>query len=321
GDSSVTGNITVTATFAIDTYTLTYSAGANGSISGTSPQTVDHGSDGSAVTAVANSGYHFVNWSDASTANPRTDTSITKDTSVTANFELNRMKLAVKVLLQGPYNTGTGLMNTSLYSSGHLASHFVGATIPDNAVDSIKIEIRDSLTSGISVITKSVPAWLMADGSIRDFTDTTKGYVTVDTTAGNFYVVIRHRNHLAIMSASPVAIGADSTYYNFTTAQTQAYNAAALPMKDMTGSGPFAMWAGDVNGNGTIKYNGGQNDRSLIFTLLGGTDITATLNGYYKEDVNLNGIVKYNGGQNDRSIIFTNLGGSDITATKSTTVP
>ena len=34
---------TVTANFAINTYTLTYTAGANGTITGTAPQTVDYG--------------------------------------------------------------------------------------------------------------------------------------------------------------------------------------------------------------------------------------------------------------------------------------
>ncbi len=49
----MTANLSVSATFAINTYTLTYTAGANGTISGTTPQTVNHGSNGSAVTAVA----------------------------------------------------------------------------------------------------------------------------------------------------------------------------------------------------------------------------------------------------------------------------
>jgi len=70
-----------------NTRTLTYTAGSNGSITGDSPQTVDYGSDGSAVTAVPSTGYHFVNWSDSSTANPRTDTNVTDNISVTANFE------------------------------------------------------------------------------------------------------------------------------------------------------------------------------------------------------------------------------------------
>ena len=43
----MTANVSVTANFAINTYTLTYTAGANGTITGTSPQTVNYGADGS----------------------------------------------------------------------------------------------------------------------------------------------------------------------------------------------------------------------------------------------------------------------------------
>ena len=70
-------------------YTLTYTAGPHGTISGTTPQTVASGDSGSAVTAVPDTGYHFVNWSDSSTANPRMDVNVTADISVTANFAIN----------------------------------------------------------------------------------------------------------------------------------------------------------------------------------------------------------------------------------------
>jgi hypothetical protein len=88
-DTNVMANVSVTASFAINTYTLTYTAGANGSISGTSPQSVNYGASGTAVTAVGNTGYHFVNWSDGSTANPRTDTNVMANVSVTASFTKN----------------------------------------------------------------------------------------------------------------------------------------------------------------------------------------------------------------------------------------
>ncbi len=67
-------------------YTLTYNAGAHGSINGSSPQTVAAGSDGSPVTAIANAGYHFLSWSDDSLDNPRTDTNIQANLTVTASF-------------------------------------------------------------------------------------------------------------------------------------------------------------------------------------------------------------------------------------------
>ena len=74
---------------AIIQYTLTYSAGANGAIVGITPQTVAHGFDGSAVTADPDDNYHFVEWSDSSTQNPRTDTNVTADISVSASFAID----------------------------------------------------------------------------------------------------------------------------------------------------------------------------------------------------------------------------------------
>ena len=82
----MTGTLQVTINAAPVTYTLTYNAGANGSISGTTPQTVNSGTTGSAVTAVANSGYHFVIWSDNVTTANRTDNNVTGNINVTASF-------------------------------------------------------------------------------------------------------------------------------------------------------------------------------------------------------------------------------------------
>jgi kumamolisin len=70
----------------IKTYTLTYTAGVNGSVSGTTPQTVSSGGSGTPVTAVANSGYHFVSWSDGITSATRTDTNVTANISVASSF-------------------------------------------------------------------------------------------------------------------------------------------------------------------------------------------------------------------------------------------
>ena len=91
--TNVTKDMTFTAVFSIKTFTLTYTAGANGSVTGTSPQTVNYNANGTAVTAVPSTGYHFVNWSDSSTSNPRTDTNVTANISVTANFAANDVQI------------------------------------------------------------------------------------------------------------------------------------------------------------------------------------------------------------------------------------
>jgi hypothetical protein len=92
-DVNVAADLTVTANFAVDQYTLTYNAGDNGSITGATPQTVNHGGSGSAVKAVPVAGYHFEKWSDGSNANPRTDVKVTADLAVTANFAINQYTL------------------------------------------------------------------------------------------------------------------------------------------------------------------------------------------------------------------------------------
>ena len=53
-----------------------YIAGANGSITGASPQTVQMFHCRQKLTAVPDANYHFVNWSDASIANPRAETNV-----------------------------------------------------------------------------------------------------------------------------------------------------------------------------------------------------------------------------------------------------
>jgi uncharacterized repeat protein (TIGR02543 family) len=82
-------DFTITANFAIKRYTLSYSAGAHGSISGTTLQSVDYGSDGTSVEAIPDSGYHFLSWSDGITTPIRTDKSVTNDISVTADFAVD----------------------------------------------------------------------------------------------------------------------------------------------------------------------------------------------------------------------------------------
>ena len=112
-----------------NTYALTYAAGSGGTISGTSPQTVPSGGSGTAVTAVANSGYHFVNWSDGSTANPRTDTNVTANMNVTANFAANPITTYTLTYLAGYHGTVFGNLSQTVNSGGSgtavTAYHFV----------------------------------------------------------------------------------------------------------------------------------------------------------------------------------------------------
>ncbi len=88
--NNVTSNLTVTAQYSVTTYNVSFAAGANGSISGSTPQTVNHGSSCSAVTAVPHAGYQFAKWTkgglDYSKGISLTVTNVTANMSFTAEF-------------------------------------------------------------------------------------------------------------------------------------------------------------------------------------------------------------------------------------------
>ena len=78
--------VVFTPVFIINEYSLTYTAGPNGSIVGDANQTVAHGGDGTTVTALPAIGFHFDQWSDGVLTASRRDTNVTTDVSVMASF-------------------------------------------------------------------------------------------------------------------------------------------------------------------------------------------------------------------------------------------
>jgi len=69
-------------------FVVTYTADANGSIVGDTPQSVLQGGMGKPVFAQPAAGYRFLKWSDNSVANPRADGPIVAALNLTAQFEL-----------------------------------------------------------------------------------------------------------------------------------------------------------------------------------------------------------------------------------------
>ncbi|KMQ50971.1 cell wall/surface repeat protein [Chitinispirillum alkaliphilum] len=82
----VTEDITLYAKW-VELFSLHYSAGANGALTGDTIQTVRNGENGRPVYAEAVDGYVFSQWSDGVTENPRTDTNVKENISVAAQFK------------------------------------------------------------------------------------------------------------------------------------------------------------------------------------------------------------------------------------------
>lgn len=121
-DLNVAGNISVQANFAKNNYTLTYIAGTGGTITGTNPQTIVHGGNGSSVTASASLGYVFADWSDGLTTPSRTDLNITADKTVTANFNIKSAP-SVSVIEPATFITSSSAtMSAEVTSNGNDSS-------------------------------------------------------------------------------------------------------------------------------------------------------------------------------------------------------
>ena len=116
-DSKVSADLTVTAEFAKLTYTLKYSAGSGGTIAGTASQTVSYGDSASKVTAVADTGYRFVKWSDGVTTATRTDSKVSADITVTAEFAKLTYTLTYKAAAGGTIS-GTALQTVAYGDNG-----------------------------------------------------------------------------------------------------------------------------------------------------------------------------------------------------------
>ena len=86
-DTNVQTSINAYAVFVENDYTLTYTAGPGGSVTGPSPQTVRYDDNGVGVKAVPAAGFHFVKWSDTgSTDAQRIDFHVSADIAATAIF-------------------------------------------------------------------------------------------------------------------------------------------------------------------------------------------------------------------------------------------
>jgi len=175
--------------------------------------------------------------------------------------------LDIKVFLEGAYDTETGQLKTTLNTSSlvPLAHPYSGApwnvaaapasSIPANVVDWVLVELRTAAIPALALSGTAIPGWpkaffLKTDGTIVDLDGTSLPNIGNPTINGNLYVIVRHRNHLAIMSATGATLNAGVYSYDFTTALTQVYGGESGYKQ--VGSGVFGMVAGDINHDGNV---------------------------------------------------------------------
>jgi hypothetical protein len=189
-DTNIQAARSVTATFAINQYAVNYTAGANGTLTGNAAQTVNHGSNASTVTAVPNSGYSFVSWSDGVLTAARTDTNLVANLSVTATFEMDPYNAWINsfALITNPADRELnadpdhdGLANSiefvtgnnpSLPTAGNVITSTVGATNVVFQFERVKAASAAGFVSSIELSGDlASSSWATADAGMISIVD------------------------------------------------------------------------------------------------------------------------------------------------------
>jgi len=161
----------------VDTYTLTYTAGANGTISGTSPQTVNQGASSTAVTATPNRGYHFVSWSDGVATAARTDTNVTANINATASFAVDTFAITASAGANGAIDpSGSVSVNYGSTQSFTITSS-TGYHVQDVLVDSVSVGTVPSYTFTNVAVSHTIAANFAIDTYILSYTAGTNGTI------------------------------------------------------------------------------------------------------------------------------------------------
>ncbi len=166
------------------------------------------------------------------------------------------VKVQLKILLEGPYDSNTGQMTNNLTSvlpnyapysipPWQLTYEFYKNTSSSDITDWLIVQLMDT---NFQTVASSV-GLLAQNGEVKDLNGMAGvTFYGVDPNT-NYHITIRHRNHLDIISASPLAVN-NTVPYDFT--QIGNVLAGNTQLKELD-SGVYGLHAGDMNGDGVIS--------------------------------------------------------------------
>lgn len=264
------------------------------------------------LSVIGGDGNYVIQWSDGQSGANASNLGIGEYTveisdgaGCSKTFELfigqEAVPTQMQVFLQGAYDDATGLMEDGLRDKGliplvdpYISAYEVDPTVFDvtgnNAiVDWLLLELRDDADP--SILQKQQAVLLQRDGDIVDI----DGVSQPDFKGirhGLYHVVIRHRNHMPIMSVNPFLLTKGGLIYNFTY-QDSYTGVAGFGQFPVNGS-TWAMYSGDADQNHEITGV----DKS-VWAPLNGTFLQ-----YTPADYNLDGDIS----GSDKGIWYNNNG-------------
>ncbi|MEM6721681.1 MAG: HYR domain-containing protein [Bacteroidota bacterium] len=177
----------------------------------------------------------------------------------------------------------------------------------DAIVDWVWVELRDATDN--TIVRHASSALLQRDGDVVAADGISP--VNFSEVEETYYVAIKHRNHLGIMTNTAITFVDGATeIVDFTTIATFGSNAqtsAGMP------SGVNGMWCGNANEDTVVQYSGTSPDTpSVLSEVLNDSGNflnfpTFSLIGYNTNDINMDGVIQYSGTNPDTPFILQNV--------------
>ncbi len=282
---------------------------------------------------IASSGSEVLVYSICDRLNPTVCSSATVVVTISANLSV---VLSPRVYLQGALfgvAAGNPLMRDDLRARGFVptsspyaaqglvaltpvggvSSGVLSVTGSQAVVDWVFVELRSPASN--TVVVDSRPALVLRSGEIVDV-DGVSPLSFSAAQSGSYFVVVRHRNHLGVMTAQAVALSYTATVVDFRQSSTLTYNLDAsrlINQPQVVVNQGVALWAGNALVDKEVIYQGAANDVNVIsqqvINASGNVFVTPSykLRGYFTGDINLNGEVIFQGTGNDVDFIYQNI--------------
>lgn len=216
------------------------------------------------------------------------------DSSLIASYTV---ALNVKLFIEGAFN-GTNLSNflvqnnlvpdTHPYNTANIyydGEEFVHS-FSSSTVDWVLVQLKK--ITGNDTLTYTKAALLNAGGMITE-TDGSPLLRFYNVHEDDYYISVKHRNHLRLISSITVHLGSDSgDVYDFTSSPSNSLNSDAMILLS---DGVWGAAAGDINTDEQVNAH----DMNSIWNLYNS-------NGYKWPDVNFDGIVD----DNDKQLVWKN---------------
>ncbi|MBK8623012.1 MAG: Ig-like domain-containing protein [Saprospiraceae bacterium] len=181
-------------------------------------------------------------------------------------------------------------------------------------VDWVFLELRNIQDSTEVLATRS--CLIQRDGDVVDLdgiSDVEFPGIRLDSC----YIVLRHRNHFGVMSKKvstrPLMdfTSVSTPVFDYGTSLQDGYDYTGLAQKRDVVQGYMALWAGDFDGNGKLKFVNPDDDQNMLFSEVLFTPLNvnfvANFNfsyGYFQGDYNMNGKIKYDNPDDDKNYLF-----------------